>query len=104
MHNLHVIIYFQFKGLLLDLCVPSPWDPEGEPSHFVCINPQALIHAICIMHVDDPRKSFRILSQRFWPQNSGFNKPGPSVLVSVLEDILLHGFIREAILPILWQV
>ena len=41
---------------------------------------------------------------RFWPKGSGYDKPDPSVLVKVLEEIPANGFIREAILPILLQV
>ena len=41
---------------------------------------------------------------RFWPKGSGYDKPDPSVLVKVLEEIPSNGFIREAILPILLQV
>ena len=79
--------------------------PQNEiPARFICINPPALANMICLAHVDNPRKSFKIESRRLWPKDSGYKKPDPSVLVKALEDIPSLGLIRETLFPILWQV
>ena len=72
-------------------------------THYICINPPVLAHLACLMHVDDNRKSFKIEARRFWPRDSGYRKPDPSVLVKALEDIPSRGMIRETLFPLLWQ-
>ena len=78
---------------------------QGEaPARYICLKPTALADMICLTHIDNPRKSFKIEARRFWPRDSGYKKPDPSILVKALEDIPSQGLIREVLFPLLWQV
>lgn len=92
-----------FQGGVLDLKVSSTSDAR-LCDRFICVHPQAFANSLCAYHLDDERKQFKLEAKRFWPKESGFKKPDPSVLVRSLEKILKCGLVREVLLPLLWQV
>ena len=93
------ILLFQLQGLIMQYETPA----LDEKNH-VCIDPKQLAHATCLFHFDDLTKNFKFEAYRFWPKDSGYNRPDPSVLVRALEEIPSSGVIREALFPLLWQV
>ncbi|XP_064633627.1 malignant fibrous histiocytoma-amplified sequence 1 homolog [Lineus longissimus] len=93
--------FLHATGAILDVrftCYPD--DPN---SRYICLNPAAVASAICGLHVDDNKKSFKFEARRFWPKESGYCKPDPGILVRALEEIPANGFVRETLLPLLWQ-
>ena len=96
------ILFSIGKGDILTLDLPVSCG-RSQATQMICIHPAAFANAVCLLHVDDDKKSFRIEASRFWPHGA-CAKPEPSVLVSALEDIPLTGVVRESIIPLLWQV
>ncbi|XP_074649100.1 uncharacterized protein LOC141904413 [Tubulanus polymorphus] len=93
--------FLQNAGAILD--IRFNMFPDGLYNHFVCLDPSALANSICLLLIDDDKKSFKFESRRFWPPGGSVSKPNPSVLVRALEDIPLRGVVREILFPLLWQ-
>jgi len=71
-------------------------------NRYICVDPLSLARLACAVHVDDPKKSFKIDSRRFWTDSR--SRPSPSVVLEYLGDIPKLGIIRDCLFPILWQV
>ena len=92
------------QGLLVDFKLHDVTRSTQRECRFVCVNPPAMSRLVYLLHGDDAQRSFKVDAKRFWPEDLGWKRPNPRVVLDALEDVVKYGRIRERLLPLLWQV
>lgn len=95
-----------FQGCITVFRIPARTQDLG-PTRTVCVNPSVLLDCLACMHNETEPREFvpRFIKagflERYWPTNT---KPNDWTLRSAIDDIVSKGLIREAVIPLCFQV